>query len=337
MSKQAKKLKRIVLILVASILLFAIFLVLPINPKLNPLSKLGLTFSPKAATALGLDWKEIYKKLLVDLQPDVIRIPIYWDILEPVNNEFHFEDFDYQLDLLEGTDIEVILAIGHKLPRWPECHLPNWVSNLDNEAIEMELQQMIETVVKNYRNNSRVITWQVQNEVLFTFGECPEWSSNRKRLKSLITSVQKLAPEDKVATSDSGELSFWLKTSTLPIDTLAISLYRSVYNPDRGGYFYWPVNPYYYKIHAFLVRPFVREIIISELQLEPWGPAPVQDLSDEEVLLSITPEEIDIRLDFAQRTGATTILAWGVEWWYYMQEVRGNSEFLQSAQKYFNQ
>jgi len=336
MNKKVKNLLFVVLGSLIVLLCIALITVLPIQPKLNPLAKLGLTFSPRAAEALNLNWKETYNKMLADLQPDVIRIPIYWDVLEPENNTYVFDDFDFQLNALKGTDTEVILAIGHKLPRWPECHLPDWIeSESDTNIIEDELKEMITTIVKKYRSNPNVYGWQVQNEVLFSFGECPAWSANRPRLKSLIELVQELAPEDKVLTSDSGELSTWLRTATLPIDTLSISLYRSVYNPDRGGYFYWPVNPYYYKLHAFFVKPFVREIIISELQLEPWGPAPVQELTQEQVYLSISPIELDDRLDFAQRTGATTILGWGVEWWYYMNEVRGDSEYLKAAQKHF--
>lgn len=313
-----------------------VFVVLPIKPEVNPAAKLGLTFSPRAATALNLDWRETYQSMLTDLKPDVLRIPIYWDVLEPQKDEYNWEEFDFQLDLLSDTKTEAILVVGHKLPRWPECHLPEWISEEKNvEIIEKELFEMVEDVVRRYRSYPNVTIWQVQNEVLFGFGDCPEWSGNRDRLKRLVQLVQELAPEDKVATSDSGELSTWLQTSTLPIDTLHISLYRSVFNADRGGYFYWPVNPYYYKLHMLLVKPFVREIIISELQLEPWGPAPVYELTDEQTYLSISPIHLDQRLDFAQRTGATTVLGWGVEWWYYMDEFRNNSSYLDAAKKHF--
>jgi hypothetical protein len=313
----------------------AVFVVLPIQPEKNELSKIGLTFSPRAARGLGLDWKEVYRSILSDLKPDVLRLPIYWNVLEPENNEYNWSEFDYQLRLLEGTGTDAILAIGHKLPRWPECHIPQWVLDSNTDLAEQALFEMVGNVVNRYKDHPNVIAYQVQNEVLFPFGECPEWSADRSRLKRLIELVKDLDPDNKVMTSDSGELSTWLKTSTLPIDALSVSLYRAVYN-ESHDYFYWPVNPYYYKIHAWLVSPFVDEIIISELQMEPWGPESVENLGYDDIYQSFSPLDFDDRLDFAQRTGATTVLGWGVEWWYYMDEVRNDEDYWQKAIEFFN-
>jgi hypothetical protein len=325
---------KIFLFLLLGISAVALFVVLPIEPPLNPLAKIGVTFSPRAATFLGLNWKQAYIQMLSDLDPDVIRIPIYWNVLEAERDRYDWSDFDFQLQALENRDTEIILAIGHKLPRWPECHIPEWAKSLQTDEVEAELFEMVEDVVRKYKDHPNVTTWQVQNEVLFPFGECPEWSGSRDRLKRLIQLVQSLDTKNKVTTSDSGELSLWLKTSTLPIDALEISLYRAVYD-ESHDYFYWPTNPYFYKLHAFFVRPFVDDIIISELQMEPWGPAPVDELGYDDIYRSFSPLDFDERLDFAQRTGASTILTWGVEWWYYMKEVQDNPLYWDRAIKYF--
>lgn len=326
---------RIILGLLLLLCALAVFVVLPILPSINEEAKLGVTFSPRAAEFLGLDWKDAFMATLNDLQPDTIRIPIYWNVLEPNKDDYHWEDFDYQLDAIKQTNTQIILAIGHKLPRWPECHLPEWIANESNEEeIEAELYAMVEDVVIRYKDHPNLVAYQVQNEVLFDFGDCPEWSGKRSRLKGLIERVKEIDRDTKVTTSDSGELSLWLRTSTLPIDALNVSLYRAVYN-EKHDYFYWPVNPYYYKLHALFVKPFVSELIISELQLEPWGPTSVEALDQEEIYKSITPIEMINRVDFAKRTGASTILGWGVEWWYYMKEVRNDSDFWNTAIKLY--
>ena len=195
---------------------------------------------------------------------------------------------------------------------------------------------MIVSVVERYKNHENLLAWQVENEVLFPFGKCPAWSNNRERLKILIESVKRLDPNHQIMTSDSGELSSWFKTATLPIDSLAISLYRVVYN-SKTGYAYWPTNPYFYKLHAFLIKPLVNDFIISELQMEPWGSVPVNNLSDHEAYLSFSPFDFDERIDFAKRTGASIILGWGVEWWYYMKELRSNPEYWNKAIEHFSQ
>lgn len=322
-----------ILLLVASI---AVIVLLPIQPEPREDAELGLTFSTRAASALGLDWQQVYADTINDLNPAYIRIPVYWNELESDEDVYNWDAIDYQLNLINETDTKVILALGHKLPRWPECHIPEWVQDKSEDQIEQELFEYVGDAVNRYKDNSNVYAYQIQNEVLFTFGECPEWSKNRNRLKRLINLVHELDPSHKVLTSDSGELSTWLRTSTLPVDSLAISLYRVAYNSENG-YFHWPVNPYYYKIHKLLVRPFVEDIIISELQMEPWGPESVENLDQEEVDKSFSVSDFSERVDFAKRTGASVILGWGVEWWYYMKVDRGNDAYWNEAIKFYNQ
>jgi len=244
-------------------------------------------------------------------------------------------EFDFQLKQLEGKDTQLILTIGHKLPRWPECHIPDWVNELPQDQIEKELFEMLELIVNRYKDNENLYAWQIENEVLFSFGICPKWSKDRSRLKEMVELVRQLDPATKILTSDSGELSSWTRTASLPIDLLGISLYRVAHN-QKMGYFYWVVNPYFYKLHINLIAPLVKEVIITELQLEPWGPDDVDKLDAQELNKSFNIFNFAERIDFAQRTGATTILGWGVEWWYYMKEIRGVDEYWNEAIKIYN-
>lgn len=325
---------RSIAILVILLLVMGIFFVLPIQPKSNDVSILGYTFSIKAAEALGLDWREAYRAALLDLKPDRIRLPIYWDLLEVKEGSYDWSAFDEQLSLLEGTETDVILSIGHKLPRWPECHLPRWLDPSDKEASQEALMAMMEAVVVRYRSNARLVSWQVENEALFPFGDCPAWSSDRGMLKREIELVRRLDPQRDILTSDSGELSLWLRTASLPVDGLAISLYRVVYDTQ---YRYWPVNPYFYLWRVNVWNALtLDQVIISELQAEPWGPTPVQHLSLEEAYLSFSPQNLGERVDFARRTGADTVLAWGVEWWYYMHKNKLDVDYWKEAIRTFN-
>ena len=238
-----KRIKIFIRIIILALLIlgtFAVFLILPIQPKKNATAKLGVTYSVLAAEALGLDGEETFTTILDELDPDIIRLPVYWSLLEPEKGTYQWDFIDSQLEAVKGSDTDIILAIGHKLPRWPECHLPEWV---DETTVDEDLERLITAVVTRFKDHPNLYAWQVQNEVLFKFGECPDWSGSRKRLKRLINLVQELDTDHKVTTSDSGELSLWARTSTLPIDALSVSLYRVAYNPSHE-YFYWPVNPY---------------------------------------------------------------------------------------------
>ena len=65
--------------------------------------------------------------------------------------------------------------------------------------------------------------------------------------------------------------------------------------------------------------------------MEPWGPAAVDHLEIQDIYRSFSPHDFDERMDFAQRTGASIVLAWGVEWWYYMKETRANPDYWNKA------
>ena len=80
----------------------------------------GVTYSPKFATELGLNWEETYSAIIDDLQVKNIRIPIYWDQIEANDGEYDFSKYDYIFDEGEQRGIRFIANIGWRLPRWPE-------------------------------------------------------------------------------------------------------------------------------------------------------------------------------------------------------------------------
>jgi hypothetical protein len=47
---------------------------------------------------MGLDWKQAYIAMLDDLNVKQIRVPIYWDEIEPRYQEYNFSDYDFIFD-----------------------------------------------------------------------------------------------------------------------------------------------------------------------------------------------------------------------------------------------
>ena len=58
------------------------------------------------------------------------------------------------LNLAQQNHAQVILAIGKRLPRWPECHEPGWASNLSAADEQNAQLSYMETVVQKYYNNT---------------------------------------------------------------------------------------------------------------------------------------------------------------------------------------
>src|ERR1700722_5176207 len=96
----------------------------------------GVTFSEPYAVSLGLDWKQTLSAILTQLKPKVLRLSAYWDDTEPQKDKYDFSDLDYQINLAEQTNTPVILTLGPRLPRWPECHDPSWIANLPQAELE---------------------------------------------------------------------------------------------------------------------------------------------------------------------------------------------------------
>lgn len=290
----------------------------------------GATFSTKYAEQLGLDWREAYAAMLDDLGVKKLRIPAYWDDIEPEPGTFDFSDVDWQVRQAASRGATVILAVGMKLPRWPECHIPEWAKALDDGARMERTIEMLRAVVAHFAKEPAVVAWQVENEPLFDFGECPP--PDRDALKREIAEVR--AMDDRpIIVTESGELSTWVRTASLA-DILGISTYRSVWN-RYVGYFYWPVTPLYYSKRAAAISTLVDRIIITELQAEPWAPGPITDLDIEHQLGFMNPRELEKNLSFVRRAGFPEVYLWGVEWWYWLKE-KGHPEMWQAADRVFH-
>lgn len=290
----------------------------------------GVTFSPKQAQSLGLDWRVTYLAILDDLGVRHLRLSAYWDSVEPQNNTYDFRDLDFQIDEARKRGAKVILALGRKLPRWPECHEPQWVSGSAPDVFDRELKEYMYTIIARYKDNSAVSEWQVENEVAFPFGICP----NPRGLKELQEEVALVRANDTkpIVVTDAGEWTTWIPIGTYG-DILGSSLYREAWN-DYLGHIPFPISPGYYRAKAAVLKRLGREVIITELQAEPWGKKAISDMSVIESTQAMSLEKMQGNISFARDVGFSRVYLWGVEWWYYMK-TQGVETYWQETQKLF--
>lgn len=298
----------------------------------------GVSFTKSFAEYLGLDWRQLYLEALDDLEIRRFRIGLNWDEVEREPGIFNFTDFDWMLDEAEKRNAKIILGVGRKLPRWPECRIPEWAYKLDEKALELALLDYIEVSVKHFKNKPAVTVWQIENEPFFRFfgSGCP--APNKRLLKDEIALVRFLDSERPVMITDSGELSLWWKSATLETDILGISIYRRTWN-KYFGFREYPFPPWVYNMKARLVNSRLPRIIISELQAEPWAPEGFHKLTSELEAKTMSHEKFGESLDFARQSGFDETYLWGLEWWYYKKE-KGDSfywETIRKATKYRNQ
>jgi hypothetical protein len=299
----------------------------------------GVTFSSAyAKDELGLDWKEVYLSILDDLKVDRIRLPAYWNQMEKVDGQYDFSYLDFQIAEATKRNVKIVLAVGRRLPRWPECHDPSWISGMNSIKVDQKLMQFVEIVTRRYISNKQIIYFQVENEpYLTTFGICPK--PDTTILKEEIQLVKKLTGKPVLVT-DSGELSTWWPISHSGGDILGTTLYRVVYNPTIG-YFRWFTPPFFYWARVKLIEKIspIRRVIVAELQAESWhkGGQNLSTMTLAEHNLSMSIAQFKDNIAFTRRAGFDEAYLWGVEWWYFMKTKMNYPAYWDEAKKLWNQ
>lgn len=320
----------LVFVFVVSIIAFVI---ISLKPSKKESIKLGVTYSLNYAKELGIDWKKAYIDILDDLNVRYIRLPVYWNIIETFPGRFDFSKFDFLIREAEKRGVKIIAVVGRRQPRWPECHTPDWVKADAENIQQIHILQSIKETVTRYKSSSAIYAWQVENEPFFSiFGLCPE--PDMKFYKKELELVRSLDTRPIVVT-DSGELSTWIRTAGLA-DILGISMYRITWN-KYFGYWYYPLSPSFYWKKFLAVSPLVDRGIITELQAEPWFAKSVHITPLSEQYKSMNEEILKNNVDFASRTGFDEIYLWGVEWWYWLKEKKGEYGMWQTAREIFRQ
>ncbi len=289
----------------------------------------GVVFSQKHSSLLGLDWKENYLALLDDLKTKNLKIITHWDLIEKEKNEYHFSDLDWQIEEAEKRNVSLILVIGIKTGRWPECHFPSWI---DKKNYEKDLLKFIENVVERHKDSKSIFAWQIENEPFFPFGECPEIT--KELVKKEIELVRSL-DNRPIIFADSGEFSFWFTAAKIG-DIVSITLHRRVYFKEISKYVKYPFPPLYYTFRKNLIEKlFKKRVICGEFQAEPWCKDLLYNCSLEEQKITLDEEKFKENINFALETGINTFYFWGGEWWYW-QKNKGNDFFWQEGKRYLS-
>lgn len=320
-----------ILILLILVILVSIFVVSNIQVDQQNLQKQinwGVSYDPTYAKYLELDPKATYLAILSDLSIKSVRLSALWDRLEAQKDNFNFSELDWYVLEAEKHQAKVILAIGYKLPRWPECRAPKWLKNPQERELNM-----LEAVISHYDKNSAIWAYQLENEPLLDFGVCP--LPDRAFLKKEVTFVRSLTKKP-IIISDSGELRPWVTPMKLG-DIFGTTLYRVVENPLIGQFTY-PLKPWFYRIKSNFVRQFFapnnQKTIIVELQAETWSNKTLPETPLEVQLTNFPLQQFKDTVTFASKTGFDEIYLWGVEWWYYLAQ-NNHPEYLEFAKQLF--
>ena len=295
----------------------------------------GVSFTKLHADELGLDWQEVYIALLDELGVRHLRLAAHWPMIEPERDIYDFSAMDYQIHQASKRDAEVVLAIGRRLPRWPECHTPHWVGTMEWEEQKMEIRQYLTAVVERYKDESAITYWQVENEpYLGVYASHICGDLDEEFLKEEVALVRELDPNRPILVTDSGNLGTWYGAYTAG-DAFGTSVYVHFWNPELGQ-FRTIQPPVVYRAKANLARLLFgdKPIFLIELSGEPWLLEPVTNTPVETQLTRMDIDKFNDILEYARDTRFDTQYLWGVEWWYWMK-YRAHPEFWNRAKELF--
>lgn len=329
-------LKKIIYILIVLIILalFSVWL-LAMKPVPEQITY-GMSFNTPYARELGIPWRETYDAILDELKVRHLRLAAHWPMIEPAPSVYNFEELDYQIKRAEEVGATVILAVGRRLPRWPECHEPDWVKEIAEQDLQSTQLRYMELVIERYKKSPAIIMWQVENEPFlkaFAFEHCGELDIDF--LDKEIALVRKLDPSRKVLVTDSGNLGTWNGAYSRG-DVFGTSVYVHFWNPELGQ-FKTVLPPFAYRVKDnFMASIHGRKpSLLIELSAEPWLLETVTNVPIETQFTRMNLEKFEDILNYAKETRFDTQYLWGAEWWYWLS-LQGHGEMWERGKELFS-
>lgn len=337
MSKMMRRLRLVGIVFVCVLVLLVVTVWALSRKSVPERITYGMSFNTLYAEELSLNPREVFKAILEDLGVKHLRLAAHWPMIEPTRGKFDFSEIDFQLAEASKHDADVILAVGRRLPRWPECHVPDWAKELSWEEQKQEIRAYLTETVTRYKNHKNITYWQVENEPyleVFAKEHCGEL--DEAFLKEEVELVRSLDGTRPILVTDSGNLGTW-RGAWQRGDAFGTSVYVYFWNPELGQ-FKTVLPPAFYRIKENLARLLYgdKKTFLIELSVEPWLLEPVADTPLAVQYSRMDAEKFEEILSYARDTRYDTQYLWGAEWWYWLK-IRGESHMWERARALYSQ
>ncbi len=308
--------------------------------------EIGASFSHRHLKSLGLNpltaLKE-FKKLGLTW----IRLGCYWDEIEETPGNFNFSQLDHLIKFCAEQNINVVLTVGMKAPRYPEYYLPKWLQekplrlasiSIKNKFLFEATQKFLTNCVKHFKINKAVKVWQVENEPFDPSGE-KWWRISPEFLKAEVDLVRSLDSKRKIMVNVWGNEAAIRKTYYQAIklaDIVGLDIYlrHAAVSPlAKVGIYLGPTTSQkdLRKIGEEISNSG-KEFWLAELQMEPWEPGEL--CTTKENPPSFLPKHFQENLAYGKALNPDVILLWGFEYWYW-RKTNGDNRYWEKAKEIF--
>jgi hypothetical protein len=313
----------------------------PKTPPPPPLA--GFSFSPLTSTWAGRDPAQDLARLVDATDPDLVRLPVYWETVQPAPDQLDFSSVDSLLAVIAkhntvaANPTRVVLTIGARNFLYPELHEPAWAGArtqpyLNEVQSGTAYRTYFDSSIVRYRGSPLLYAWQVENEPLDYVGNSVTGDDQIKvaQLSWEIAEVHRLDPAHKaVTTTFDGwnvvvdmmqlytpsllyQLGGWPQghpeDALLASDALGLDLY--VDGPSTPLRFTSPDLRAEWKEQAVSfwaarAHSMGKDLWLAEMQAQPWSSSPGR-FGPSDLIASA----VDYRQDQLQ-----VVLLWGVDTW----------------------
>ena len=137
----------------------------------------GFSFSPLASEQARSDPRADLAELLDATHADVVRLPVYWELVQPTPDRLDFSSVDELLDVIvehnqtSSNQVRVVLTVGARNFLFPELHQPAWAGPREQPYIDAVQSgtaygTYFDASITRYRSSPLLYAWQVENEPL---------------------------------------------------------------------------------------------------------------------------------------------------------------------------
>jgi glycosyl hydrolase family 42 (putative beta-galactosidase) len=337
----------------------------PIRPRGHTL--LGFSLRPRQIDAFGLDAQATLDVLLA--HPfDVVRIPAYWNQIEPSLGKFETGELDWQLEAVERAGKRVIMSVGAiKNFGYPEFFVPHHqlerslpegslVRPSTHTAMLAGATRFIQKVVERYRERPSIVAWQLEHEAVDPLGVEHSWRLGVDFVERELDTLREADPSRPVMmngflpTSSVVRLSQWWRTrdqgDSLAVasrlaDIVGLDFYprhgllalgaRTLYLD--GGRLPWQLA----LTRALLndVRRRGKRLMVAEGQAEPWEAVTVPPNPKQGAMFSCRPDDAIRNYNTAMEWSGPdaplyAYLFWGADYWI-LRDRSGDPSYLQAV------
>ena len=135
----------------------------------------GFSYSPELSSWRGADPAEDLTTLLDATEPDLVRLPVYWDQTQPDRRTLDFSAVDQLMAVIathnakSSRPTHVVLTVGARNFVYPELHSPAWAGPRQQPELGIAQQgtayrTYFDATILRYRDSPLLYAWQVENE-----------------------------------------------------------------------------------------------------------------------------------------------------------------------------